>query len=187
MSRIIGTEYEPLEDAIVLTETYPTLATQYDSLDAITDALAPDATVKGIMIEAGNPAGASSRPFRPQFSLVSAGLNNEVIEELIYLVKPTMEGRSQKAGYKLELLATATWTVGNSAAQRDAHLHPKAVDVSDSGLAEARSNVGAKAVNQSPAAIGFPDPGNARAFVRVFRKPASGGAVSCRPLVEMSA
>ena len=189
MSRIIGTEYEPLSDVITLTETYPTLATQYDSLQDLEAALSPSGTTKGLMIEIQNPGGTSSRPFRPQFSLVSAGADDESIDEKIYLVKPTAEGQEGggNAGYKLELLASVDWTVGAAAAKRASHRHPKAVTVTDSGLSEARSNVGAKAVNQSPAAVGFPDPGNARALVRIFKKPTSGGAVSCRPLVEISA
>ncbi|MEO0511817.1 MAG: hypothetical protein AAF108_02855 [Planctomycetota bacterium] len=176
MNRHLGSQ-KSQGDVTLPTSAFTNLEIAYASLDELKQALLVNGNETGVVIPLQLPS-RSDIPFRFQFGLTSNASENATIDEICYRV--VLNGDAE-GGVELHELYQATWTVSTEDSLITDQHYCDVVTLSDAGLSEAVTGVPIGSVNGPPALVCAADPGNASAFVRLFKRGGTGTAGSCIP------
>lgn len=180
-TRVIGTLKNQTTAAIALAATFPTIAFEHESKDALLNAIG----AAGVIEELQRPLTGGPTAFRFEHRIASEDAENDTIEERCYRVVPAVIGSSKLI---VEKLYDATWTVGAVPCGVDTdNAYAKALSLTDTGVAEAKSGQALGEITSDPVAVTAVDPGNAIAIVRVFRMGGGSSGTKVWPLAAIEA
>ncbi|MEQ1787567.1 MAG: hypothetical protein ABL966_10980 [Acidimicrobiales bacterium] len=163
-----------------LVATVPTPAAAYASLAAAITAL----TAVYAHVEEFKPT--AGRPIRAVLSLAMAGSAGNTFNEDLYLAVPSNEDGVQGIG--VQKAGSMVWTKGTGVlvGPRSGHTQPSGVVLTATGVVAALTGRELQVISQAPGGAGIVlyDIGPCVGLIRVFSKPASGGATGVAPRIQ---